>query len=114
MCGIVGILRLGTKPLPAPIVLRRMMSSIDHRGPDDGGEFSDDRIQLGAVRLAVVDLKSGSQPVIGCRRTVQAVFNGEIYNHHSIRQKLRRVGHSMPTACDSEVIPHLYEEQGWI
>ena len=88
------------------------MTSIDHRGPDGGGEYLDDQIQLGAVRLAVIDLKSGSQPVKGCRSAVQAVFNGEIYNHHSIRQKLRRVGHYMPTACDSEVIPHLYEEQG--
>lgn len=112
MCGIVGIVRRGQKPLPHPTALRRMMSSIEHRGPDGGGEFLGEWAQLGAVRLAVVDLKSGAQPVSGCGEALRVVHNGEIYNHHSIRQKLSRQRHAISSACDSEVIPHLYEEHG--
>lgn len=88
------------------------MASISHRGPDGDGEFLNDWVQLGAVRLAVVDVKSGTQPVGGCHGRVQVVCNGEIYNHHALRQRLVRDGHSLPTACDIETIPHLYEEHG--
>ena len=112
MCGIVGILRRRDRQLPPPSVLRRMMSAIDHRGPDGGGEYLGEWAHLGAVRLAVIDVKSGSQPVEGCRRSIRAVYNGEIYNHHSLRQRLRRGGHLIPSACDSEMIPHLYEDFG--
>lgn len=112
MCGVVGIFRRGNQPLPHPRVIRRMMSSIDHRGPDGGGEFLGESIHIGAVRLAVVDVKSGDQPVDGCRRDVKAVYNGEIYNHHALRQMLTRSGHSIGSACDSALIPHLYEELG--
>ncbi|MEZ4279435.1 MAG: asparagine synthase (glutamine-hydrolyzing) [Myxococcota bacterium] len=112
MCGIVGIFRRGIRPLPGRSALRRMMSSIDHRGPDGGGEFSGDWIQLGAVRLAVVDVKSGDQPVGGCRANISAVYNGELYNHYALRQRLNGGRHAMPSACDSALIPHLYEEFG--
>lgn len=112
MCGIVGILRRGDRPLPHANVLRRMLTSIEHRGPDGGGEFLSDFVQLGSVRLAVVDLKSGDQPVEGCRGAIKAVHNGEIYNQHSLRQNLRRNGHNIPSTSDSSLIPHLYEEYG--
>lgn len=112
MCGIVGIFRRGERPLPAASVIRRMMSSVDHRGPDDGGEYLGKWVQFGVVRLAVIDVKSGQQPVEGCRRPIHAVYNGEIYNHHSLQQRLRHDGHSIPSSCDSEIIPHLYEEYG--
>jgi asparagine synthase (glutamine-hydrolysing) len=112
MCGIVGILRLSGRPLPSPRVVRAMMSSIAYRGPDDTGEFISEEVHLGVVRLAIVDPKEGSQPVRSCTDQATAVYNGEIYNHHSLRQKLRRDGHSFSSQCDSEVIPHLYEESG--
>ncbi len=112
MCGIAGIVRRGQRPLPHPSALRRMMSSIDHRGPDDSGEFLGEWAQLGVVRLAVIDVKSGSQPVVGCQNAARVVYNGELYNHHPIRQRLSRSRHVMSSASDSEVIPHLYEEHG--
>ena len=112
MCGIVGILRIGRRPLPAPDAIRRMMASIDYRGPDDSGEFLSEDIQLGIVRLAIVDPKEGAQPVSSCTGESVAVFNGEIYNHHALRQRLRRNGHALSSQCDSEVIPHLFEESG--
>lgn len=112
MCGIVGIFRRGPRPLPQPGALRRMMSAIEHRGPDGGGEYLGESIQLGAVRLAVIDVKSGDQPVEGCRRPLKAVYNGEIYNHYALRQRMAAAGHSIANACDSALIPHLYEEFG--
>ena len=112
MCGIVGIVRRGARPLPPPKVLRSMMSAIEYRGPDDSGEFLSEDVQLGAVRLAIVDPKEASQPVVGCRSDVVAVYNGETYNHYSLRQNLVRDGHSLASQCDSEVVPHLYEESG--
>lgn len=112
MCGIVGILRMGDKSLPEPNVVRRMMSAIDYRGPDDSGEFRSDDVHLGVVRLAIVDPKEGNQPVTNCNDDVVAVYNGETYNHHALRRNLVRNGHSMSSQCDSETIPHLYEEHG--
>ena len=112
MCGIVGILRQGKRPLPPPHVVRKMMSSIEYRGPDDSGEFISEEVHLGVVRLAIVDPKEGSQPLRSCTDQATAVYNGEIYNHHALRQKLSRDGHLLSSQCDSEVIPHLYEESG--
>lgn len=112
MCGIVGILRLNSRPLPSPRVVRRMMSSIEYRGPDDSGEFLSEEVHFGVVRLAIVDLKEGTQPLRSCDDQITAVFNGEIYNHNSLRQTLRRDGHLLSTQCDAEVVPHLYEESG--
>ncbi len=112
MCGIVGILRLSGRPLPSPAVVRSMMSLIEYRGPDDSGEFISEEVHLGVVRLAIVDPKEGSQPVRSCTDQATAVYNGEIYNHYALRQKLRRDGHSLSSQCDSEIIPHLYEESG--
>ena len=65
MCGLAVILRLGQRPLPPPEILGRMLASIAHRGPDDWGTLEDDDVQLGAVRLAVIDPHGGRQPVRG-------------------------------------------------
>jgi asparagine synthase (glutamine-hydrolysing) len=112
MCGIAGILRTGERPLPAPGALRRMLSSFEYRGPDESGEFLGDDVQLGVVRLAIIDLKGGRQPVsAGGDRTV-AVYNGEIYNYQELRRRLHQGGHELPNACDATVVPYLYEEQG--
>lgn len=112
MCGIVGILRVGDRPLPSRDVLRRMMASIEYRGPDDSGEFFDADVQLGVVRLSIVDPKGGSQPIAGCTDNTVVVYNGETYNAHSLRQRLTRDGHRFRTQCDAEVVPHLLEEHG--
>ena len=112
MCGIVGIARLGERPLPDAFVLRRMMSTIQYRGPDDSGEFLSDDVQLGVVRLSIQDPKNGAQPVFSCSGESVAVYNGEVYNAHALRQRLLRDGHRIGSQCDSELLPHLYEEHG--
>lgn len=112
MCGIVGIARLSERPLPPAATIRRMMSTIEYRGPDDSGELISDYVHLGVVRLAIVDPKEGTQPVYSCNGKVTAVYNGEIYNHNALRQNLRREGHSLLSQSDSEVLPHLYEDLG--
>ena len=112
MCGFAGILRTGTRPLPAPAVLRAMIGAVAHRGPDDSGELLNDRVQLAAVRLSIVDLKGGHQPVTGCDDRTAVVQNGEIYNHASLGSELRQRGHRIVDACDSSILPHLYEDLG--
>lgn len=112
MCGVVGILRTSDRPLPRPAVMRRMLSTIEYRGPDDSGEYLDEDVQLGVVRLAIIDLKGGRQPSHGCADRVVSVYNGEIYNHHDLRAELVKSGHALSNECDSDVVPHLYEESG--
>jgi asparagine synthase (glutamine-hydrolysing) len=89
-----------------------MIGAIAHRGPDDAGEFLDDRVQIAAVRLSIVDLKGGHQPVSGCDDRTIAVQNGEIYNYAPLRAELRQRGHRILDTCDTSVLPHLYEELG--
>ncbi|HEX3346416.1 MAG TPA: asparagine synthetase B, partial [Polyangiaceae bacterium] len=112
MCGLAVILRLGARPLPAPEILERMLASIAHRGPDDWGTTADDDVQLGAVRLAVIDPRGGRQPVRGCPSArVACVYNGELYDAADHRRALERE-HPLADACDSTLLPHLYEEHG--
>ncbi|MGD0527442.1 MAG: asparagine synthase (glutamine-hydrolyzing) [Polyangiaceae bacterium] len=112
MCGIVALLRLGERPLPGPETLTRMLASIAHRGPDDWGTTSDDDVQLGAVRLAVIDPHGGRQPVRGCASArVSCVYNGELYDAADHRRALER-SHPLADGCDTTLLPHLYEEHG--
>ena len=113
MCGIVAVLRLGERPLPSPTVLHAMAATLAHRGPDDFGTYTDDDVQLAAVRLAVVDVDGGHQPLTGCGGAgVVGVYNGEAYNHGELRAELTARGHAIADACDSSLVPHLYEEHG--
>lgn len=112
MCGFAGLMRTGDRPLPGPAVLRAMIGAVAHRGPDDAGEYLDDRVQLAAVRLSIVDLKGGHQPASGCDDRTTVVQNGEIYNHATLRSELRQRGHRIADTCDTSILPHLYEELG--
>lgn len=112
MCGFVGILRLGERPLPEPQLVRRMLATIQHRGPDEAGEYLSNDIQLGVVRLSIIDVKGGHQPVRGCDGEPVCVYNGEIYNHYELRRELQQAGHWLQSESDSAVLPHLYEKFG--
>jgi asparagine synthase (glutamine-hydrolysing) len=113
MCGVAAILRLGERSLPGPEVMRRMLAAIAHRGPDGDGVFADDDVQLGAVRLAIIDPRGGAQPVGGCPSArVTCVYNGELYAADGLRRALRDGGHALADACDTTLLPHLYEEHG--
>jgi asparagine synthase (glutamine-hydrolysing) len=83
-----------------------------HRGPDDYGHYCADGIALGMRRLSIIDLEGGHQPIANEDRTVWAVCNGEIYNFKELRAELEARGHVFRCSSDTEVIVHLYEEEG--
>jgi asparagine synthase (glutamine-hydrolysing) len=83
-----------------------------HRGPDGVGAYSNGPVWLGHRRLAIVDVESGSQPMCNEDRSIWITYNGEIYNHRSLRPMLERLGHRYRTESDTETIVHLYEEFG--
>jgi asparagine synthase (glutamine-hydrolysing) len=112
MCGIVGIVAAPGRPLPEAAVGHAMNAAITHRGPDDEGLFRDQQAMLGMRRLSIIDLAGGHQPVHNEDSTVQAVFNGEIYNFRELRAELEGRGHKFYTQSDTEVIVHGYEEWG--
>lgn len=104
MCGIAGWLGHSSPPN-----LPRMIHTLDHRGPDETGIWVDDEVGLGVARLSIVDVAHGHQPVFSLDRSVVAVCNGEIYNHHQLREYLIDQGVVFESHSDVEVIPHLYE-----
>ncbi len=109
MCGIAGILHPDTNRY-APIV-SRMIDALAHRGPDDQGIWSDDGIVLGHRRLSIIDLSdTGHQPMSGEGDRSWVILNGEIYNYRELRQELMARGHKFRGKSDTEVIPHLYDE----
>jgi asparagine synthase (glutamine-hydrolysing) len=112
MCGIAGILEFGEQARAEAGVLRRMCDIIAHRGPDDDGIFTQGRVGLGMRRLSIVDLATGHQPISNEDGSLWIVFNGEIYNHATLRDDLKARGHRYRTQSDTETIVHLYEEYG--
>lgn len=112
MCGICGEVKLREGPPPSEDVVRGMVRTMRHRGPDGDGVFLDSQVALGAVRLAIIDLAGGQQPIQNEDGSLTIVFNGEIYNFASLRSQLERLGHRFATHSDTEVIVHAYEEFG--
>jgi asparagine synthase (glutamine-hydrolysing) len=112
MCGIAGILEFGQDTDVDLGVLRSMCDVIAHRGPDDDGFYCKGRIGLGMRRLSIVDLATGHQPISSEDGSIWIVFNGEIYNHLTLREQLIARGHRYRTQSDTETIVHLYEEFG--
>lgn len=112
MCGIYGIYdpREGSRPDEA--WLSKMGDVIYHRGPDDYGHFCDRQVALGMRRLSIIDLEGGHQPIANEDKSVWVVCNGEIYNFKQLRADLESRGHVFRCASDTEVIVHLYEEEG--
>jgi asparagine synthase (glutamine-hydrolysing) len=89
-----------------------MCAAMVHRGPDDEGIYAAGPVGIGMRRLSIVDLATGHQPLSNEDGTVWIVFNGEIYNHAILRDKLQALGHQYRTHSDTETIIHLYEEYG--
>jgi asparagine synthase (glutamine-hydrolysing) len=114
VCGIAGQLALNLDCSVDMDELLGMVRAMAHRGPDDEGIFIDPRRQvaLGMRRLAVIDLVTGKQPVFSEDGSVVCVFNGEIYNFQLLRTELERKGHIFQSMTDTEVVVHLYEEEG--
>jgi len=112
MCGIAGILEFGRDARASATALREMCHAMSHRGPDDDGFYTDACAAIGMRRLSIVDLKTGHQPISNEDGTLWIVFNGEIYNHRALREKLISQGHQYRTNSDTETIVHLFEEYG--
>ena len=112
MCGICGIALFDTSATVDAGAIRQMTDAMVHRGPDDEGLLIRGRHGLGHRRLTIIDLNSGKQPLSNEDGTVWTVFNGELYNYQEIRARLEGLGHVFSTTTDTEVIVHLYEQDG--
>ena len=88
MCGICGVLKLGEGRDVSLGDVEAMAQTLFHRGPDDSGYYVNSPVAFGFRRLSIVDLSGGHQPMSNEDGTVWIVFNGEIYNHASIRPDL--------------------------
>jgi asparagine synthase (glutamine-hydrolysing) len=112
MCGIAGMVQTHPDGAVNVATIHQMCEAIVHRGPDDEGIFVKAGVGLGMRRLSIIDLAGGHQPVFNEDKTVWIVFNGEIYNFPELRSQLQARGHRFSTHTDTEVIVHLYEEEG--
>jgi asparagine synthase (glutamine-hydrolysing) len=110
MCGIAGIMDLAENRTIAIGIVQRMTQAIVHRGPDEDGYFQRPGLALGSRRLSIVGLADGQQPVANEDRSVSVVFNGEFFDYPEQRAELEARGHRLFTHCDTEIIPHLWEE----
>jgi len=114
MCGIAGMVGVSDESLLAEMLVRTR-----HRGPDDSGVYlgnrdsSTERVALGNNRLSILDLSpAGHQPMSNEDGTIWVAYNGEIYNFPELRRELKRQGHQLRSETDSEILPHLYEQDG--
>ena len=110
MCGIAGVLDLTGQRVVAESVLKRMADALVHRGPDEEGFFRRLGVGLASRRLSIVGLADGQQPIANEDRSVSVVFNGELFDYIEQRADLQARGHRFITHCDTEIIPHLWEE----
>src|SRR6476659_1862150 len=112
MCGIAGMIDLaGQRPVPEGSI-QRMSRALLHRGPDEEGFLIRPGLGLASRRLSIVGLADGQQPIFNEDRNVSVVFNGELFDYVERRDELRARGHHFRTHCDTEIIPHLWEDHG--
>lgn len=111
MCGIAGSLQLHDGSVDRE-QLRRMIGTIHHRGPDDIGIYSHGPIGLAHARLSIIDLAGGHQPMSFAQDSFWITFNGEIFNYIELRDELIAKGHRFTSSSDTEVLLHLYQEEG--
>jgi asparagine synthase (glutamine-hydrolysing) len=110
MCGIAGVIDLaGRRPVP-PGVIRAMAGAIVHRGPDEDGFLERPGLAFASRRLSIVGLADGRQPIANENRDVFVVYNGELFDYPEQRALLEGRGHRFRTHCDTELIPHLWED----
>src|ERR1019366_1282592 len=112
MCGIAGKLFFDSGARVDPSRIEGMLLPMNHRGPDGRGIYLDGNVGLGHLRLSIIDLSTGAQPMTNEDETIWIVFNGEIYNFQELREQLAGKGHVFRSRSDTEVIIHAYEEFG--
>jgi asparagine synthase (glutamine-hydrolysing) len=112
MCGIVGIYN-SVESLENPeSLLKRMLASIEYRGPDESGIYINNQVALGSVRLSIIDIQSGQQPLSSRDGKYWIVFNGEIFNYIELKTELLQLGYAFRTESDTEVLLNAYLEYG--
>ncbi|MDD5362923.1 MAG: asparagine synthase (glutamine-hydrolyzing) [Ignavibacteria bacterium] len=112
MCGICGIFGITENEGKKEKTLK-MMDLIHHRGPDNKGFWSDEKVSMGFVRLSIIDLsESANQPMTDENGRYIITFNGEIYNYIEIREVLKSKGYIFRTSTDTEVLLKAYMEWG--
>lgn len=109
MCGFVGFTG---HLVGGDEILKNMMDTIIHRGPDSAGTHIDSDVSLGFRRLSIIDLDSGTQPMYNETNDIVIVFNGEIYNYQELKNDLIEKGHVFRNNSDTETLIHSYEEYG--
>ena len=117
MCGICGALDFrhsGSQSAgQAEETIRRMTTTLAHRGPDDRGVFVESPVLLGQTRLSIIDLSAaGHQPMLSDDGRVVLIYNGEIYNFPELRAELETAGHRFRSHCDTEVVLRGYLHWG--
>ncbi len=112
MCGIAGGVWRDRSASGIDRAMAAMGAAIAHRGPDAEGIWTAPGVGFVHRRLSIIDLEGGDQPIFNEDRSVVVVFNGEIYNYAELRDLLLLRGHHLSTHSDTEVLVHLYEDEG--
>lgn len=112
MCGIAGLYSVDRSSDEYPSIIVDMLSRIKHRGPDESGYFFDENAVIGSVRLRIIDLHTGSQPLTDSSGRFWIAYNGEIYNYLELKEQLKARGHIFKTDSDTEVLLLSYVEWG--
>ena len=112
MCGISAIYRYTNISDEDNRNLHQMNDEMHYRGPDDRGIWNDDKCGLAQVRLSIIGLEKGKQPLFNEDKTLVLICNGEIYNYIELKAELLKKGHTFNSDSDSETILHLYEDYG--
>lgn len=112
MCGVAGIVNLNGKGNNDVAVVTAMLSAIRHRGPDESGIYASEKAVIGNVRLSIIDIASGKQPLSTSDGNMWIVFNGEIFNYIELREELLNLGHKFQTSSDTEVLLKIYQQFG--
>jgi asparagine synthase (glutamine-hydrolysing) len=112
MCGIAGIVNLTGPTAIGLETVRRMADAIFHRGPDEDGYFFRPGVAMASRRLSIIGLQDGRQPIHNEDRSVSVIFNGELFDYPEMRTELIAKGHQFRTHCDTEILPHLWEDHG--
>ncbi|HYM95514.1 MAG TPA: asparagine synthase (glutamine-hydrolyzing) [Chitinophagaceae bacterium] len=113
MCGIAGIYNhFSFKEPSLEISIKKMLSVIRHRGPDESGIYLNEKIGMGSVRLSIIDLASGQQPMSDESGNYWIVYNGEIFNYAELRKDIEKKGVHLKTKSDTEVVVQMYAMYG--
>lgn len=113
MCGIAGLFNYHSEAEPSiNESVKKMLSLIKHRGPDESGIYLHQNVAIGSVRLSIVDLLTGRQPLCDESENFWIVYNGEIFNHLELRNDLIKKGINLKTHCDTEIVVQMFALYG--